>query len=62
MTNTEAIDTRIYGDPENIRAVAAQIYEVYEYIEGLSGQFRDKLRVTPTHGRVKRHRGTMTRP
>ena len=45
MTNTEAIDTRIYGDPENIRAVAAQVYEVYEYIEGLSGQFRDKLRV-----------------
>lgn len=45
MTDTEAIDTRIYGDPENIRAVAAQIYEVYEYIEGLSGQFRDKLRV-----------------
>ena len=45
MTDEETIDTRIYGDPESIRAAAAQIYEIYECIEGLSSQFKSKLRV-----------------
>lgn len=44
MTDQTSIDTRIYGDPEDIRAAANKLYTVYEFLDELSNQFRSKLR------------------
>lgn len=44
MTDQTSIDTRIYGDPENIRAAANKLYTVYEFLDELSNQFRSRLR------------------
>jgi len=44
VTDQTSIDTRIYGDPENIRAAANKLYTVYEFLDELSNQFRSRLR------------------
>ena len=44
MTDQAAIDTRIYGNPEDIRAAADKLYAIYEALDELSNQFRSKLR------------------
>lgn len=44
MTDQAAIDTRIYGDPEDIRAAADKLYTIYEALDELSNQFRNRLR------------------
>ena len=44
MTDQAAIDTRIYGNPEDIRAAADKLYAIYEAFDELSNQFRSKLR------------------
>lgn len=44
MTDQTSIDTRIYGDPENIRAAANKLYTVYEFLDELSNQYRSRLR------------------
>ena len=44
MTDQAAIDTRIYGDPEDIRAAADKLYTIYEALYELSDQFRNRLR------------------
>ena len=44
MTNQVLIDTRIYGNPDDIREAANKLYTVYESLDALSGQFKSKLR------------------
>ena len=44
MTDQAAIDTRIYGNPEDIRAAANKLYTIYEALDELSNQFRSRLR------------------
>lgn len=44
MTDQPSIDTRIYGNPEDIRAAADKLYTIYEYLDELSNQFRSRLR------------------
>ena len=44
MTDQASIDTRIYGNPDDIREVANKLYTVYESLDTLSGQFKSKLR------------------
>ena len=44
MTDQPSIDTRIYGNPEDIRAAADKLYTIYEYLYELSDQFRSRLR------------------
>lgn len=44
MTDSELIDTRIYGASEDVRAAAGKLYEIYEALDELSNQFRSKLR------------------
>lgn len=44
MTDQASIDTRIYGNPDDIREAASKLYTVYESLDTLSGQFKSKLR------------------
>lgn len=44
MTDQASIDTRIYGNPDDIREAANKLYTVYESLDTLSGQFKSKLR------------------
>ena len=44
MTDSELIDTRIYGASEDVRAAARKLYEIYEALEQLSSLFKGKLR------------------
>lgn len=44
MTDSELIDTRIYGASEDVRAAAGKLYEIYEALDELSNQFRSRLR------------------
>lgn len=44
MTDSELIDTRIYGASEDVRAAAGKLYEIYEALEELSSLFASKLR------------------
>lgn len=44
MTDQASIDTRIYGNPDDIREAAGKLYTVYESLDTLSGQFKSKLR------------------
>lgn len=44
MTDQTSIDTRIYGNPEDIRAAADKLYPIYEALDELSNQFRSRLR------------------
>lgn len=44
MTDQPSIDTRIYGNPEDIRAAADKLYTIYEALDELSNQFRNRLR------------------
>ena len=44
MTDSELIDTRIYGASEDVRSAAGKLYEIYEALDELSNQFGNKLR------------------
>lgn len=44
MTDQASIDTRIYGNPEDIREAANALYAIYESLDTLSDQFKSKLR------------------
>ena len=44
MTDQASIDTRIYGNPDDIREAANKLYTVYESLDTLTGQFKSKLR------------------
>ena len=49
MTDQAAIDTRIYGDPEDIRAAADKLYTIYEALYELSFKpGMEKLRIAMT--------------
>ena len=44
MTDQASIDTRIYGNSDDIREAANKLYAIYESLDTLSGQFKSKLR------------------